>query len=193
MYNKDQMNEQEMDIVEAIVLCFYEYHHDLVGQANYHNRKIFFEFCANVDNPNKGPFDTFAIERLTTMPSSYIELLDPLTYDLYDEAHSVIDDDELEHNMCDWLLKAAREVLADPMKFVPPLVELIKSEIYSFHKAGENYGYEDRNRNIVPWNEASYMTKSELEERGITYHDYDQEKGKEYEKKYINILEKLIQ
>lgn len=194
MYNKDQMTKQEKYIVEAIVLCFYEYYNDIIGSIDYRNRKLFFEFCANVDNTSKGLFDTFAIERLKTMLSSYyIDLLNPLTHDLYDEPHSVIDDDKLEHVMCDWLLKAAREVLADPMKFVPPLVELIKSERYSIRKAGRNCVYKDSSGNIVPLNKASHMTRSELEEKGITYHDYGQEVAKKYEKKYINILEKLIQ
>jgi hypothetical protein len=198
MYNKDQMTEQEMEIVEAIVLCFYEHYYDF-AEGMYHrdktktNHKIFFDFCANVDNPNKGPFNTFSIERLSTMLDRYKDLLDPLTFDLYDECHSVIDDDELEHSMCDWLLKAAREVLVDPMKFVPPLVELIRSEMYSFHEAGNNCGYEDRNGNIIPWDKVNFLDTGELADKGITYHDYDQEEARKYEKKYINILEKLIQ
>ena len=168
MYNKDQMSDTVKGIVEAIVLCYYSQKHQYNGTCYYFHEFIK-KFKSIVLEQSK---DFWIDEYAQSFRRDPYDLFECLDFDLYDEAHSVIDDDVLDHSFCEYVRVMAEEIAADPMKtvkmpnkeysYIDRLIDFISDGGYSLH-AGELYG-----------------AKAELEAQA-------------YEKKYINLLKGLIQ
>ena len=169
MYNKDQMNDTVRTIVEAIVLCYYSQKYQDNGTVCYYFHDFVKKFKQIVLERSQ---DYWIDEYAQSFRRDPYDLFECLDFDLYDEAHSVIDDDELDHAFCEYVRVMAEEIAADPMKTVKMaygdrgcidlLIDFITDNGYSLHE-GELYG------------------------------ENAMQEAQAYEKKYINLLKGLIQ
>lgn len=169
MFNKHLMNDTVKSVVEAIVLSYYEQKYDF-GETM-HDSFVMFVKSFNVTVLARS-FEYWTNEYHRCFKGNPFDLFESLDYDLYDEAHSAVDDDELNYDLCEYLRVMAEEIVVDPLK----KVELEQGQ----------FSYIDCLIKFIDLNGYSIQVES-------SYGTKAGEEARAYEEKYKNLLRGLVQ